>query len=101
MPSGITGPEAERVFRWMENSPAAFEQVRQCLRERSLFKVVAEATQQENERLQQQCEALREEVRRLQAETERLRTERAETAQWFSAKIRETVSRLQSEPPPA
>jgi ribosomal protein L16 Arg81 hydroxylase len=85
----------------MDDSPAVFEGVRQLLRERSQFKVVAEAAQTDCERLQQQCEVLREEVRRLQAETARLHTERAETAQWFSGMIKEAVARLQSEPPPA
>ena len=89
------------MLRWMEESPAAFERIRQVLRERSQFKVVAEAAQKDCERFQQQCEALREEVRRLQVETARLRTARAETAQWFTAMIKETAARLRSEPPPA
>jgi len=97
----MAGTAQEHVLRWMGESPAVFEGVRQLLRERSQFKVVAEAAQKDCERLQQQGEVLREEVRRLQAETERVRTERAETAQWFSAMIKETVARLQSEPPSA
>jgi hypothetical protein len=101
MTSEMAGTAQEQVLRWMEESPAIFEGVRQLLRERSQFKVVAEAAQTESERLRQQCEALREEIRRLTVETERLRTERAETAQWFSAMIRETAARLRSEPPPA
>jgi hypothetical protein len=101
MTSGMAGPEGERMLRWMEDAPAVFEGVRHLLRERSQFKVVAEAAQKDCERFQQQCEVLREEVRRLQTETARLRTERAEMAQWFSAMIKETVARLQSEPPPA
>lgn len=101
MTSVMLGPEGDRAIRWMEESPAAFESIRQLLRERSQFKVVAEAAQKDCERFQQQCEALREEVRRLQVETARLRTARAETAQWFSAMIKETAARLRSEPPPA
>ena len=101
MTSVMVGPEGERAIRWMEESPAAFERIRQVLRERSQFKVVAEAAQKECERLQQNCEELREEVRRLQAETERLRKERAETAQWFAAMIKEAVPRFRIEYPPA
>jgi hypothetical protein len=101
MTSEIAGTAQEHVLRWMEDGPAVFEEVRQLLRERGQFKVVAEAAQTECERLQQQREALREEVRRLQAETERVRTERAETAQWFTAMIKETAARLRIEPPPA
>jgi len=101
MTSEMTGPAQERVLRWMEDSPAVFEGVRQLLRERSQFKVVAEAAQAECERLQQQCEALREEVRRRTVETERLQQERTETALWFSAMIKETAARLRIEPPSA
>jgi hypothetical protein len=101
MTSGVAGPEGERVLRWMDDAPAVFEGVRQLLRERSLFTVVAEAAQTERDRLQQQCEALRQEVRRLQAETERVHTERAETAQWLSSMIKEAASRFRIEPPPA
>jgi len=101
MTSEMAGTAQEHVLRWMEEGPTVFEGVRQLLRERSQFKVVAEAAQTECERLQQQCEALREEVRRLQTETERVRTERAETAQWFTAMIKETAARLRIEPPSA
>jgi hypothetical protein len=101
MISEMAGTAHEQVLRWMDESPAVFEEVRQLLRERSQFKVVAEAAQAECERLQQQCEALREEVRRLHAETARVRTEQAETAQWFSAMIKETAARLRIEPPSA
>ena len=89
------------MIRWMEEGPAVFEGVRQLLRERSQFKVVAEAAQTDCARLQQQCEALREEVRRLTVETERVRPERTETAQWFSAMIKEAAARLRIEPPSA
>jgi hypothetical protein len=101
MTSEMAGPEGERFLRWMEESPAVFEEVRHLLRERSQFKVVAEAAQKDGARFQQQCEALREEVRRLTVENERRQQERTEMAQWFSAKIKETIARLQSEPPPA
>jgi hypothetical protein len=101
MASEMAGPEGERILRWMEGGPAVFEGVRHLLRECAQAKVVAAAAQKDGAQLQQQCEMLREEVRRLQTETARLRTERAEMAQWFSAMIKETVARLQSEPPPA
>jgi molecular chaperone GrpE (heat shock protein) len=101
MTSEMAGTAQADVLRWMEDAPAVFEGVRHLLRERSQFKVVAEAAQMECERLQQQCEALREEVRRVQAETERIRAERAETAQWFTAMIKETAARLRIEPPSA
>jgi hypothetical protein len=101
MASEMAGTAHEQVLRWMGESPVVFEEVRQLLRERSQFKVVAEAAQMECERLQQQCDVLREEVRRLQAETERAHTERAETAQWFSAMIKEAAARLRIEPPSA
>ena len=101
MTSGMAGTAQEHVLRWMEDSPAVFEGVRKLLRERSQFKVVAEAAQKDCERLQQQCKALREEVRRLEAETERARAERAETAQWFTAMIKATAARLRIEPPSA
>ena len=101
MTSEMAGPEGEQVIRWMEEGPAVFEGVRRMQRECVQFKVVAEAAQKESGRLQQNCEELREEVRRLQAEAERLRTERAETAQWFSAMIKETAARLRIEPPSA
>ena len=101
MTSGMAGPEGERMLRWMEESPAVFEGVRRMLRECAQAKEAAGAAQKDYEGLQQHCEALREEVRRLQAETERLRTERAETAQWFTAMIKETAARLRIEPPSA
>ena len=101
MTSVMVGPEGERAIRWMEESPAAFERIRQVLRERSQFKVVAEAAQKDCERLQQQCKALREEVRRRTVDTERLQQERTETAQWFSAMIKEAVPRFRIEYPPA
>jgi len=99
--SVMAGPEGERMIRWMEDSPAVFEGVRRMLRECAQVKEAAGAAQKDCERLQQQCEALREEVRRLQAETERLHTERAESAQWFTAMMKEAASRLRIEHPPA
>ena len=101
MTSGMAGPEGERMIRWMEESPAVFEGIRRMQRECTQFKEAAEVVQKERERLQQQGEELREEVRRLQAETQRLRTERAETAQWFAAMLKEAAPRFRIESPPA
>jgi hypothetical protein len=101
MTSEMAGAAQERVLRWMEDSPAVFEGVRQLLRERSQFKVVAEAAQKDCAQLQQQCEALREEIRRLTVETERRQQERTETVLWFSAVIKEAAARLRIEPPSA
>jgi hypothetical protein len=101
MTSEMAGPEGEQMIRWMEEGPAVLEGIRRMQGEYAQAKEVAKAAQKDRERLQQNCEELREEVRRLQAEAERLRTERAETAQWFAAMIRETAARLRIEPPPA
>jgi len=101
MTSEMAGTAQEHLLRWMEEGPAVFGEVRRMQRECAQVKVVAEAAQKECERLQQQCEALREDVRRLHVEIERVRTERAETAQWFTAMIKETAARLRIESPPA
>ena len=101
MTSVTAGPEGEQVIRWMEEGPAVLERVRRMQRECEQSKEAAGAAQKECERRQQQCETLREEVRRLQAEAERLRTERAETAQWFAAMLKEAAPRFRIEHPPA
>jgi len=101
MTGEMEGPEVDRMVRWMKDSPAVFEGVHRILREREQSKEAAGAAQKECERLRQQGEALREEVRRLQAETERLQKERADTAQWFAAMMKEAAARLRVERPPA
>ena len=97
----VAGTAQERVIRWMEEGQAVLDSVRGMLHERTQLKMVAEVTQKEGERLRQEGDQLRAEVSRLTAETERLRTERADTAQWFTALMKEAASRLRIEPPPA
>lgn len=94
MPDMICGPEGERVIRWMEESPKIFEGLRQILQDYDQCKEAVGATQAERERLQQHCEALREEIRQLQTELKRLQKERAESAQWFAAMMREAAARF-------
>jgi len=101
MTSVMAGPERERVIRWMEESSAVFEGVRRTLHECDQLKEAAGVAEKQCERLQQNCEELREEVRRLRAETERVQKERAESAQWFAAMIKEAASRFRIERPPA
>ncbi len=101
MTSVMAGPEREWVIRWMEESPTVFEGFRRILHECDQFKEAAGAAQKECERLQQNCEELRTEVRRLQAETERVYKERAESAQWLAAMMKEAASRFRIEHPPA
>jgi len=101
MPAGMTGPEGERVIRWMEESPTVFENVGRILRDHDQCKEAMGAAQKECERLQQNCDALREEVRQLHAEIARLRKERAESAQWLAAMMREAASRFPIQPPSA
>ncbi len=101
MPSGIAGPEKARAIRWLEESPTVFETVRRILREYDQCKTALEAARADRQRLQQHCDALREEVRQLQAEVARLRKERAESAQWLAAMMREAAARFPIQPPPA
>ena len=101
MPSVIEGPDGERVIRWMEEGRTVIDDVRRLLHECAQAKGVAEVAQKESERLQRNCEELREEVRLLKAETERLHKERAESAQWLAAMMKEASSRFRIERPPA
>ena len=101
MPSGMAGPEGERVLRWMEDSPTVFENVRRMLHVCDQVTEVVRAAQTDRERLQQHCEALRAEVRQLQAEVKRLQKERAESAHWFATVMREAAARFPIAPPPA
>lgn len=101
MPSGLAGPEAARVLRWMADSPAVFETLRRMLHEYDQAKETARAAQTEQDRLQQHCAALREEVQQLRAEVARLKKERAESAQWFATMLQEASARFPLTPPPA
>lgn len=95
------GPEGERVIRWLEESPTVFESVRRMLHEYDRVTELMGAAQTEREQLQQKCEALRQEVRQLQTEIAHLRKDRAESAQWVVAMMREAASRFPIEPPRA
>lgn len=95
------GPDGERVIRWMEESPTVFEGIRRVLHEYDQSKELAGIAQAEQVKLQQNCDALREEVRQLQTELRRLQKERAESAQWFAAMIREAAARFPISSPPA
>ncbi len=95
------GPEGERLFRWMQESPSIFDGLRCLLHEYDQCKVAAEAAESERSRLQENCEALREEVRQLQTEVTRLQKERAESAMWFAAMMQEAAARFPVAPPPA
>jgi chromosome segregation ATPase len=97
----MAGTEGERVIRWMEEGRTVFESVRRILDECDQLKEAAGAAQKECEQLQQHCEELREEVRRLQAETERVQKERAESARWFAAMVKDAASRFRIQHPPA
>lgn len=101
MPNEMTGPEGERVLRWMEECPAVFEHVRRMLHVCDQIKEVARAAQTDRERLQRHCEALREEVRQLQVEVKRLQKERAEAAHWVTAMLQEAAARFPTTPTPA
>jgi hypothetical protein len=98
MPRVMAGTALERVTRWVEDGSAVFESACRMLHEYDQLKKAADAAQEERERLQQTCDAWRAEVRQLQADIERARTARADTAQWFSAMIKETAARLRIEP---
>ena len=94
MPSEMARPAAERVLRWMEDSPTVFENVGRMLRESDQYKTALETAQTDRERLQRHCEALREELRQLQAEVTRLQKERAESAQWVATMLQEAAARF-------
>jgi uncharacterized coiled-coil DUF342 family protein len=99
MPDMICGQDGERVIRWMEESPKIFEGLRQILQDYDQCKEAVGAAHAERERLQQHCEALREEIQQLQTELKRLQKERAESAQWFAAMMREAAARFPITPP--
>ena len=101
MPCVMAGTALERATRWVEDGRTVFESACRMLHECDQLKEAAGAAQKQCERLQQNCEELREEVRRLRAETERVQKERAESAQWFAAMIKEAASRFRIERPPA
>jgi hypothetical protein len=95
------GTAQEQVRRWVEEGPTALDSVRGLLREHAKIKMIAEATQEECERLRHQGDQLRADVSRLRAQTECLKNVRAETTQWFTAMMNEATARLRSEHPPA
>jgi len=101
MTSEMAGTAQEQVLRWMEEGPTALAAIRCIVHEDTNLKRIAEATLKECERLRHEGDQLRAEVSRLTAETERLQKERADTAQWFTAMIKEAVPRFRIEPPPA
>jgi len=92
---------AERVLRWMEQSPTVFEHVHRVLHDYDQAREAARVALAERDRLQQQCEALREEARHLHAELGRLQKERAESAQWVATVLQDAASRFPLTPPPA
>ena len=95
------GPDAERVIRWMEESPRVFEALRRMLHDYDQVREAAQAAKAERDRLQEQCAAVREQVRQLHVEFTRLQKERAEAAQWCATMIREAAARFPIAPPPA
>ena len=97
--SEMARPAAERVIRWVEESPTVFEQLRRMLHEYDQTTEAARAAQAERERLLQEGEALREQVRQLHAELARLQKERVDAAHWVATMIREAAVRFQSAPP--
>jgi chromosome segregation ATPase len=101
MTDGAAGTAQEQVLRWMEEGQTALAAIRCMVQEGTNLKRIVEVTQKECERLRHEGEQLRAEVSRLTAETERLQKERADTAQWFAAMMKEAASRFRSEPPPA
>ena len=92
---------AERVLRWMEQSPTVFEHVHRVLHDYDQAREAARVALAERDRLQQQCEALREEARHLHAELGRLQKERAESAHWVTSMLQEAAARFPTTPPPA
>jgi len=101
MTNGVAGTAQEQVLRWMEEGPTALAAIRCIVQEDTNLKRIAETALKECERLRHEGDQLRAEVNRLTAETERLQKERADTAQWFTATMKEAASRLRIEPPPA
>ncbi len=95
------GAEREQIIRWMEEGRNILEIIVRLLNDADQFKVAAEATQKENERLRYESDQLRREVNQLTADRERSQKERAEIAQWFSSVMSEAASRLLIEHPPA
>ena len=100
LPNGLVGPEAARVLRWMEDSPAVFEGVRRILDACDQATEAARVAQTERERLQQECEALREQVRQLHAELVRLKKERADASHWVATMLQEAAARFPTTPAP-
>ena len=92
---------AERVLRWMEQSPTVFEHVHRVLHDYDQAREAARVALAERDRLQQQCEALREEARQLRAALGRLQKERSEAAHWFATMLQEAAARFPLTPPPA
>lgn len=101
MTDGVAGTAQEEVLRWMEEGPTALAGIRCMVQEGTNLKRIAETALKDCERLRHEGDQLRAEVSRLTAETARLHKERADTAQWFTAMIKEAASRLRIEPPPA
>jgi predicted nuclease with TOPRIM domain len=98
----VPGDRAQaQVLRWVEEGPTVLDSVRGLLREHTKLKMIAEATQEECERLRHEGDQLRADASRLAAQTERLQTVWAETTQWFTAMMHEATARLRSEHPPA
>jgi hypothetical protein len=101
MTNGVAGTAQEEVLRWLEDGPTALAGIRCIVDEGTNLKRIAEAALKDCERLRQEGDQLRAAVSRLTAETARLHKERADTAQWFTATMKEAASRLRIEPPPA
>ena len=101
MSSGLAGPEAARVLRWMEDGSVVVEHVRRMLHEYDQATEAARAAQTERERLLRQGEALRAQVRQLHAELVRLQKERADAAHWFATMLQEASARFPLTPPSA
>ena len=101
MTDGVAGTAQEEVLRWMEEGPTALAAIRCIVQEDTNLKRIAETALKDCERLRHEGDQLRAEVNRLTAETARLHKERADTAQWFTAMMKEAASRLRIEHPPA
>jgi hypothetical protein len=101
MTNGVAGTAQEEVLRWLEDGPTALAGIRCIVQEGTNLKRIAEAALKDCERLRQEGDQLRAAVSRLTAETAHLHKERADTAQWFTAMMKEVASRLRIEPPPA
>jgi regulator of replication initiation timing len=101
MSGTVVDTEREQVIRWMEDGRHMLEVIASLLNESDQLKATADATREQNERLQRESQQLREEIARLKADNERSQKERAELAQWFSSVMSEAASRLLVERPPA